>query len=210
TVQYRLNPDGKYSDGVPTSCDDLVLEWAARSGRFTQFEAASTLGYSDIERVECQAGSKDATVVFRPDRHFLAWKTLFNAGDLMPAHIAAQAAGIPNVVSVVQSGDRAALDRLAQFWNTGWALKPGGIDTKLLPSSGPYRIESFSDSDGLVLVKNDKWWGNAAKTPRIVVWTRANDLAKKISDKAVGVIDVGAGSIKDLSLNGFSVDQLPS
>ncbi|RDI67514.1 ABC transporter substrate-binding protein [Nocardia pseudobrasiliensis] len=209
TIQYRLNPDGKYSDGVPTSCDDLVLEWAARSGRFNQFEAASTLGYSDIERVECQPGSKDATVVFRPDRHFLAWKTLFNAGDLMPAHIAAQAAGIPNVVSVVQSGDRAPLDRLAQFWNTGWALKPGSIDTKLLPSSGPYRIESFSDSDGLVLVKNDKWWGNAAKTPRIVVWTRANDLAKKISDKAVGVIDVGAGSIKDLGLNGFSVDQLP-
>ncbi|MFI5775988.1 ABC transporter substrate-binding protein [Nocardia sp. NPDC051570] len=209
TIQYRLNPDGVYSDGAPTSCDDLVLEWAARSGRFPQFDAASTAGYADIERVECQPGSKDATVVFRPDRHFLAWRTLFNAGDLMPAHIAAQAAGIPNVVSVVQSGDRAVLDRLAQFWNTGWNLKPGGIDTKLLPSSGPYRVESFSDSDGLVLVKNDKWWGNAAKTPRIVVWTRANDLAKKIADKAVGVIDIGAGSIKDPNLTGFSIDQVP-
>ncbi|MCM6774645.1 ABC transporter substrate-binding protein [Nocardia sp. CDC159] len=209
TIQYRLNPDGVYSDGVPTSCDDLVLEWAARSGRYKQFDAASTAGYSDIERVDCQPGSKDATVVFRPDRHFLAWKTLFNAGDLMPAHIAAQAAGIPNVVSAVQSRDQAVLDRLAQFWNTGWNLKPGNIDTKLLPSSGPYRVESFSDSDGLVLVKNDKWWGDAAKTPRVVVWTRASDLAKKISDKAVGVVDVGAGSIKDLSLNGFSVRQVP-
>ncbi|MFF0488112.1 ABC transporter substrate-binding protein [Nocardia sp. NPDC004068] len=209
TIQYRLNPDGVYSDGVPTSCDDLVLEWAARSGRFKQFDAASTSGYADIERVECQPGSKDATVVFRPDRHYVAWRTLFNAGDLMPAHIAAQAAGIPNVVSAVQSGDRAVLDRLAQFWNTGWNLKPGNIDTKVLPASGPYRVESFSDSDGLVLVKNEKWWGEAARTPRIVVWTKSGDLAKKISDKAVGVIDVGAGSVKNLNLSGFTVNQVP-
>jgi peptide/nickel transport system substrate-binding protein len=218
TIQYRLNPDGVYSDGVPTSCDDLVLEWAARSGRFTKpgpggpvpvFDAASTAGYADIERVECQPGSKDATVVFRPDRHFLAWKTLFNAGDLMPAHVAAQAAGVPNLVAAVQSGDAGAMDRLAEFWNTGWNLKSGGIDTKLFPSSGPYRVESFSDSDGLVLVKNDKWWGDQPRTPRIVVWPKNTDLKGKIADKTVEVIDIGAGSVPDLNLSGFSVDQVP-
>ncbi|WP_374726702.1 ABC transporter substrate-binding protein [Nocardia kruczakiae] len=218
TIRYRLNRDAVYSDGVPTSCDDLVLEWAARSGRFTKpgpggaiplFDAASTTGYSDIERVECQPGSKDATVVFRPDHHFLAWQTLFNAGDLMPAHIAAEAAGVPNVVAAVQSGDQAALDRLAQFWNTGWNLKSGDINADLLPSSGPYRIESYSDGDGLVLVKNEKWWGNKPATPRIVVWPKNADLKKKISDNSVEVVDIGAGSVKDLSLNKFSVNQEP-
>nr|WP_221333489.1 ABC transporter substrate-binding protein [Nocardia transvalensis] len=218
TIQYRLNPDGKYSDGVATSCDDLVLEWAARSGRFTKpapggpipvFDAASTAGYSDIERVECQPGSKDATVVFRPNRRVLAWRTLFNAGDLMPAHIAAKAAGVPNVVAAVQAGDPNALDRLAQFWNTGWTLSAGKIDTDVLPASGPYRIESYSDSDGLVLVKNEKWWGNPARTPRVVVWPKNTDLKQKVSDKAVGVVDIGAGSVKDLTLDGFSVEQVP-
>ncbi|MDN2502396.1 peptide-binding protein, partial [Nocardia nova] len=218
TIRYRLNRDAVYSDGVPTSCDDLVLEWAARSGRFTKpgpggaiplFDAASTTGYSDIERVECQPGSKDATVVFRPDHHFLAWRTLFNAGDLMPSHIAAKAAGVPNVVAAVQSGDQAALDRLAQFWNTGWNMKSGDINADLLPSSGPYRIESYSDGDGLVLVKNDKWWGNKPATPRIVVWPKNADLKKKISDNSVEVVDIGAGSVKDLSLNKFSVNQEP-
>lgn len=218
TIQYRLNPDGTYSDGVATSCDDLVLEWAARSGRFTKpgpggvipmFDAATTAGYSDIERVECQPGSKDATVVFRPNRHFLAWRTLFNAGDLMPAHVAAKAAGVSNVVAAVQAGDPAALDRLAQFWNTGWQLTPGKIDTDVLPSSGPYRVDSYSDSDGLVLVKNEKWWGNQARTPRIVVWPKNTDLAKKVSDREVGVVDIGAGSVKDLNLDGFSVEQVP-
>nr|WP_324193888.1 ABC transporter substrate-binding protein [Nocardia blacklockiae] len=218
TIQYRLNPDATYSDGVATSCDDLVLEWAARSGRFTRpapggpvplFDAAWTAGYSDIERVECQPGSKDATVVFRPNRHFSAWRTLFNAGDLMPAHIAAKAAGVSNVVAAVQAGDPNALDRLAQFWNTGWNLTPGKIDTEQLPSSGPYRIDSYSDSDGLVLVKNEKWWGNQARTPRIVVWPKGTDLKKKVSDREVGVVDIGAGSVPDLNLDGFSVEHLP-
>src|SRR5690606_34093865 len=137
TIQYRLNPDGVYSDGVPTSCDDLVLAWAARSGRFTRpgdvgpvplFDAASTAGYEDIERIECLPGSKDATVVFRPDRRYLPWRNLFTAGELMPAHIAAQAANVPNVVSAMQSGDPSAIQRLADFWNSGWTLTPGELD----------------------------------------------------------------------------------
>jgi peptide/nickel transport system substrate-binding protein len=219
TIQYRLDPNGVYSDGVPTTCDDLVLEWAARSGRFTKpgpnggqvplFDAASTAGYSDIERVQCQPGSKDGTVVFRPDHHFVDWQTMFSAADLMPAHIVAQAAGVPNIVAAVQTADPEVLGKIAQFWNTGWNLQPGNLDTKLFPSSGPYRIDSYTDSGGLVLVKNEKWWGNQALTPRIVVWPKNTDLNKKLADKAVGVVDVGAGSVKDLNLDGFSVNQVP-
>ncbi|MGO4612875.1 ABC transporter substrate-binding protein [Nocardia sp. 2YAB30] len=220
TIQYRLNPDGVYSDGVPTSCDDLVLAWAARSGRFTKsgdrgpvplFDAASTAGYTDIERVDCQPGSRDATVVFRPDRHYLAWRDLFTAGELMPAHVAAQVANVPNVVSALQSGDPNAVGRLAEFWNTGWAIPAGGdLDLSRFPSSGPYRIESFSREDGLVLVANERWWGNKPSTGRIVVWPKTVDVKQKIGDSAVGVVDVGAGSVKDLNLNGFSVQTVPS
>lgn len=219
TIQYRLNPDGVWSDGTPTSCDDLVLAWSARGGRFTKpgpggpvplFDAASTLGYSDIERVECQPGSKDATVTFRPGRTYADWKTLFSAGELMPAHVAAQAANVPNAATALLSGDTAAAERIAEFWNTGWTLTPGKIDATLLPSSGPYRIESFTADDGLVLVKNEKWWGNAAKTPRIVVWPKNFDLKSKVADKEVGVLDIGAGSLGDADLSGFTVGNMPS
>ncbi|MFI6866493.1 ABC transporter substrate-binding protein [Nocardia sp. NPDC050406] len=219
TIQYRLNPDGVWSDGTPTSCDDLYLAWAARGGRFTKpgpggpiplFDAASTAGYSDIERVECQPGSKDATVTFRPGRKYQAWKTLFAAGELMPAHVAAQAADVANVVSAVGGNDAGAAERIADFWNNGWTLTPGKLDATLLPSSGPYRIESFTSDDGLVLVKNEKWWGNAAKTPRIVVWPKNFDLKSKVSDKEVGVVDIGAGSLGEVDLGGFSTQNLPS
>ncbi|WP_054814043.1 ABC transporter substrate-binding protein [Nocardia arizonensis] len=212
TIQYRLNPDGVYSDGVPTSCDDLVLAWAARSGRFTKpgdrgpvpaFDAATTAGYADIERVDCQPGSKDATVVFRPDHRYLPWRTLFAAGELMPAHVAARAANVANVVSALQGTDPGAVQRLADFWNTGWNLG-GGVDISLFPSSGPYRIESFDPENGLVLVANERWWGNKAETGRIVVFGKTADLRAKVGDNAVSVVDIGADSVKDLDLGGFS------
>ncbi|MFG1794897.1 ABC transporter substrate-binding protein [Nocardia sp. NPDC049149] len=218
TIQYRLNPDGVYSDGVPTSCNDLVLAWMARSGRFTKpgdrgpvplFDAASTAGYADIERVDCQPGSRDATVVFRPDKRYLPWRNLFAAGQMVPSHIAAQAANVPNVVSALQSGDSNAIGRIADFWNTGWTLTPGKLDLARFPSSGPYRIESFSEKDGLVLVSNERWWGTKPATGRIMVWPKNVDLKSKIGDSAMGVIDIGTGSVKDLNLDGFRVENRP-
>ncbi|MEC3953540.1 ABC transporter substrate-binding protein [Nocardia sp. CDC153] len=218
TIQYRLNPEGTYSDGIQTSCDDLVLTWAARSGRFTKagpggpvplFDAASTDGYRDIERVDCQPGSKDATVVFRPGKHYSSWKSLFNAAEMMPAHVVASQVKVPNVVTPVQTGDQPTLERIADFWNNGWKLTPGKLDLTVLPSSGPYRVDSFSDKDGLVLVKNEKWWGNQPKTPRIVVWDRHSDLKSKLSDNSIGVLDVGAGSLGEVSLGGFHKQNLP-
>ncbi|MFC9963353.1 ABC transporter substrate-binding protein [Nocardia ignorata] len=218
TVQYRLNPDGVYSDGVATSCDDLVLAWSARSGRFTRsgdrgqapmFDAASTDGYDDIERVDCQPGSKDATVVFRPGRHYLPWRTLFTAAELMPAHVVAQAVGVPNVVDALQSGDGAVIGRIADFWNSGWTMAPGELDLTRFPSSGPYRIESFTAADGLVLVANEKWWGSAPETSRIVVWPKGTDYAAKAKENALGVVDLGAGSVTDLALEGFDEQTVP-
>ncbi|MFC4126854.1 ABC transporter substrate-binding protein [Nocardia rhizosphaerae] len=216
TVQYRLNPDGVYSDGVATSCDDLVLAWSARSGRFTRpdggplFDAASTAGYADIERVDCQPGSKDATVVFRPGRRYLPWKTLFTAAELMPAHVVAQAVGVPDVVGALQGGDGALHARIADFWNSGWTMRPGELDLTEFPSSGPYRIESFSASDGLVLVANETWWGSAPETSRIVVWPRGTDYAAKAKENALGVVDIGAGSVDGLTLDGFDERTVPS
>lgn len=219
TVQYRLNPDGVYSDGVATSCDDLVLAWSARSGRYTRpgdngpvplFDAASTVGYADIERVDCVPGSKDATVVFRPGRHYLPWRTLFTAAELMPAHVVAQAAGVPDVVSALQAGDGAVLGRIADFWNAGWTMKPGSLELTKFPSSGPYRIESFGADDGLVLVANEKWWGSPPKTSRIVVWPKGTDFAAKAKENALGVVDLGAGSVTELDLAGFDEQTVAS
>ena len=210
TIQYKLNPNSVYSDGVPMSCDDLVLTWAANSGRFPMFDAASTAGYSDIDRIDCQTGAKDAVVTFKAGRNVTDWKSLFGATSMMPAHVVAGAAGVPDVVAAVQNSDVDALTRVADFWNDGWTMAPGDLDLAKFPASGPYKVESFSEDEGLVLVANDRWWGNRPATSRIVVWPKSSDVSARIGDGSVEVVDVAAGSAPDLDLGGFDVTEVPS
>ena len=210
TIQYKLNPNSVYSDGVPMSCDDLVLTWAANSGRFPMFDAASTAGYSDIDRIDCQIGAKDAVVTFKAGRNVTDWKSLFGATSMMPAHVVASAAGVPDIVAAVQNSDADALTRVADFWNDGWTMAPGDLDLAKFPASGPYKVESFSEDEGLVLVANDRWWGNRPATSRIVVWPKSSDVSARIGDGSVEVVDVAAGSAPDLDLGGFDVTEVPS
>ena len=77
TIQYKLDP-GRLLGRRPVGLDDLVLAWAADSGRFPMFGAAGTAGYSDIDRVDCQPGSKDA-VVSSGREQFTDWRSLFGA-----------------------------------------------------------------------------------------------------------------------------------
>ncbi|MEE2032723.1 ABC transporter substrate-binding protein [Rhodococcus chondri] len=216
TVQYRLSPNSVYSDGVPMSCDDLVLTWAAASGKFTApdesgaqlnvFDSARRGGYADIERIDCQAGSKDATVVFRQGRGDTDWKSLFGATELLPAHVAARVAGVPDLVGAVNGGDLDAVRRIADFWNTGWTLTPGDLDLTLFPSAGPYRVESYTADEGLVLVANERWWGNRPATDRIVVWPRGTDAAAAAEDGRIQVVDSGEGALRQALNLGEAVD----
>ncbi len=216
TVQYSIAPAATYSDGAPMACDDLVLAWAANSGRFAtdrpMFDAASTAGYSDIQRIDCVPGSKEATVVYAPGRSYQNWRALFGATDLLPAHVAARAAGVPNVVDPILAEDDDVVSRIAEFWNTGWTLTPGSIDLSLLPSAGPYRIESYTAEDGLVLVSNDAWWGVPPQTEQVVVWPKGTDLAAKSADGSLDVIDhgAGAGAVDLGTIEGFTTTEEPS
>lgn len=213
TIGYRINPAAVYSDGVPVTCDDLVLAWAAHSGRFPGFDAADRTGWSDIDSVDCRSGAKDATVHLRRD--LPEWRSLFGATTLMPAHVVARATGVDDVVGAVQRGDQRVLGAISKFWNTGWKLVPGRVDLSLLPSAGPYRISSY-DADGkLVLVANDRWWGDPPRTRTITVYARGATLDErvltaKITAGQIDVVDIGAGSLGDRVGAGFTSATAPS
>ena len=63
-LDYVINDKAVYSDGKPITCDDLVLAWAAQSGRFPGFDAANRAGYREIATVDCAPGQKRARVSF--------------------------------------------------------------------------------------------------------------------------------------------------
>nr|WP_296777720.1 ABC transporter substrate-binding protein [Rhodococcus sp. (in: high G+C Gram-positive bacteria)] len=214
TVAYTIAPQATYSDGVPMTCDDLVLTWAANNGRFVAgsdnqplFDSASSAGYADIDRIDCVSGSKDATVTFRSGRAYEGWRSLFGATDLLPSHVAAKAARVPNVVDPILSGDLDAVRRIADFWNTGWNLTPGAVDVSLLPSNGPYRVDSYTADGGLVLVANDKWWGIPPETGQVVIWPKGSDVSAHADAGDLDVIDQGAGGTVP---DAFGATEFPS
>ena len=195
-LDYQIADNAVYSDGKPVTCDDLVLTWAAQSGRFPGFDAASQAGYVDVTSIDCQPGQKKARVSFDPDRNIVDYNQLFAATTMMPAHVIAEELGI-DVTSAVMSHDLTAIGRIAQLWNTTWDLKPGiesGTIAKHFPSSGPYKIESVLDGGAVVLVANDRWWGAKPMTKRVTVWPEKADIQDRVNDKSADVVDVAEGS----------------
>lgn len=204
-VRYDINPQAVYSDGVPLTCDALVLAWAAHSGRFGGFDVVSTAGYRDIDGVDCRAGSKTALVTFKPGRAYRDWKSLFGAGTLLPPQVVARAAGVATVVDPIEKSDRRTLGEIARIWNTGWTMTPGDFDPERFPALGPMRVDEYTTGGGLVLTANDRWWGQKAGDRRITLWPRqtdvTGDLATGKSDAPVDVLDIAAGT--------FGADPLP-
>src|SRR6202035_3776950 len=185
-----------YSDAKPATCDDLVLTWAAQSGRYPGFDAASQAGYVDITSIDCQPGQKKARVSFAPDRNIVDYNQLFTATAILPSHVIAEELGV-DVTGALLGNNQPVIARIAQLWNTTWNLKPGtdsGSIAKHFPSSGPYKIESVLDGGAVVLVANDRWWGPKPMTKRVTVWPEKVDIQDRLNDKSADVVDVADGS----------------
>ncbi|MDD4866373.1 MAG: ABC transporter substrate-binding protein [Mycobacterium sp.] len=191
-LDYQIADNAVYSDGKPVTCDDLVLSWAAQSGRFPGFDAATRAGYADIANVECMPGQTKARVTFIPDRGIVDYTQLFSATSMMPSHVIADQLNL-DVTAALLSNNEPVVQRIAQAWNTIWDLKPG-IDLKRFPSSGPYKIQSVLDAGAVALVANDRWWGPKPSTKRILVWPQGADIQDRVNSRTVDVVDVAAGS----------------
>ncbi|WAC89631.1 ABC transporter substrate-binding protein [Mycobacterium sp. Aquia_213] len=195
-LDYQIADNAVYSDGKPLTCDDLVLAWAAQSGRFPGFDAATQAGYVDIANIDCIPGQKKARVSFIPDRGVVDYTQLFAATTMMPSHVIADQLNI-DVTATLLSNNASSVAQIAQLWNTTWDLKPGLKHDEILkrfPSSGPYKIESVLDDGAVVLVANDRWWGPKAITKRITVSPQAPDIQDRVNNRSVDVVDVAAGS----------------
>ncbi|MGB9304345.1 MAG: ABC transporter substrate-binding protein [Mycobacterium sp.] len=196
-LDYQIADNAVYSDGKPVTCDDLVLAWAAQSGRFPGFDAATQAGYLDIANIECTPGQKKARVSFIPDRGVVDYTQLFAATTMMPSHVVADQLNI-DVTGALLANNAPQVEQIARLWNTTWDLKPG-IDLKRFPSSGPYKIDSILDGGAVVLVANDRWWGARAITKRITVWPQGADIQDRVNNRNVDVVDVAAGSSGSLA-----------
>lgn len=201
-LDYEISDSAVYSDGKPITCDDMVLAWAAQSGRFQGFDAANRAGYGDIASIDCAPGQKKARVTFAQDRGFVDYGQLFAATSMMPSHVLADELGLGDggVTTALQAGDVPTVDRIATAWNQTWNLTPD-VDLKKFPSSGPYKLDAVTDDGAVILVANDKWWGAKPVTAEITVWPRGADIQDRVNEGFYDVVDVAAGSSGTLTLS---------
>lgn len=209
TLDYQIADSAVYSDGKPLTCDDMVLTWAAHSGRFPGFDVASRAGYLDIAGIECQPGAKKARVNYLPTRSVVDFAQLFTATSIMPSHVIGDVLGT-DVTAGLQGGDPAVVARIADAWNTVWDLRPD-LDLTRFPSAGPYKIDAVLPEGAVVLTANDRWWGAKPATQQVTVWPRGIDVQERIDAGSFQVVDVASGSSGTLTTpDNYQRSEIPS
>lgn len=151
TIVYQINPKAVWSDGVPINADDFIYNWEAQSGnpKFTDVggKAFEPAGTAGYNQIKSVTGSNGGkTVTVVFSTPFGDWQSLF--GDLIPAHIA----------------EKVGFNNGFQTFNS--AVKVSG---------GPFEIQSYTQGQDVVEVRNPKWWGTPAPLDKLVFRIFADD-----------------------------------
>ncbi|MBT0567141.1 ABC transporter family substrate-binding protein [Williamsia sp. CHRR-6] len=170
TVKYTIDPKAVWSDGVPVTANDWYLFWLSHKGKYDQFQPASTTGISDINTPTDDPAGKTFTVTYA--KPFGDWQVALGTQNqpLLPAHVIEKATGV-KIADAVKTGDKASIDKIADFWNNKWTgFSPGQLPpADQIPASGPYKIGSWQAGQSITIVPNDKYWGTKPKNGGIVI-----------------------------------------
>jgi peptide/nickel transport system substrate-binding protein len=164
TIQYMINPQAVWSDGVHVDADDFIYQWQSQRGDGLDVngqpdQVASTLGYRDVASVTgsdpphgstCDPGSitdddvglcpngLTVTVVFTTP--YTDWRVMFD--HMVPGHVARR---------------------------VGWSHGFDSFNPSNDLSAGPMIVQSVATDGRAVLVRNPKWWGTPAILGRVTV-----------------------------------------
>lgn len=205
-VEYTYHPDAQWSDGTPLGCADWLLYWAANSGYYEHptatnedtgdplplFSSSGTSGVEDWVKPDCEQG--DETIQIEYTRPYADWEVNSGRpGDRMPAHVAAEQAGLTTeeFIQAVRDDDVEALLGVAEFYNNGWVMNPGELlPEELMPSSGPYKIVEWVAGESVTLEYNEAYWGPPPASRTIVHRFLAQDqMPQALANGEVDIID---------------------
>ncbi|MBO3089000.1 ABC transporter family substrate-binding protein [Cellulomonas dongxiuzhuiae] len=184
TIEYTYADTAQWSDGVAAGPADLLLEWAAQSGKFNNVEAEYDAEGNVVNQDAIDAGiffdaSNPAvaliedtpeidgdSITFVYSKPFADWETAID--NNLPAHIVAQRAlGIEDaeeatdaLVSAITENNSEDLAKIAKVWSDDWNFASLPDDPQLLVTSGPYNISEFVEEQYLTLTANPEYKGD--------------------------------------------------
>ncbi len=183
TIKYTINKAAKWSDGIPITADDLLLQWIAKSGKFNSgtlntdkdgnitgttgvaFDAADPGAALITTMPEMSADGTTMTVVY--SKPFVDYQLEFGPA-LLPAHVVGEkalgmtdpTAATKALVAAAKANDKTALKKIADFWNTGFDFTQLPTDKALYLSSGAYLMTDFKKDQYMTFKANPAYtWG---------------------------------------------------
>lgn len=217
TVRYTIGDDARWSDGVPVTADDLLLEWAARSGALDDVEPRLGADGEITNAAELDAGvafaATSPALVHVHDQpavddegrvtltyaHPVAdWLAALDVN--VPAHVlgesvlgvADRATAADAVTRAITARDAGALSRLAHAWRTAFdADELAGAPASAV-TTGPYVVNAVLPDRRVELRRNDAYRGaRPARYQRLVVASDLHPL-DQVAGLADGTVDVAA------------------
>jgi peptide/nickel transport system substrate-binding protein len=171
TIEYKIRPEAVWSDGKPVDCSDFYLAWLASTsqakskGGAAAFDPATTAGYDQMKAPVCSDGDKTVTTTYNTP--FGDFRSLF--AFMMPAHVVEDASKIKDVTTIKAEDNTADV----QEFGANYLKLFAGFNEKAALSAGPFLLKSRSDEQ-VVLVRNEKWWGNKAGPESLTLVTNSD------------------------------------
>ena len=205
-VEYVVEDAAVWSDGDAFDCSEFVFTWHAFNGsqlqldengdvvtdpeneeiQLTLFEVTGDTGYADIEAVECSEDGKTITTTY--STVFADWQSIF--GGMLPVHVIEREAGVEDAAAAFEAGDREAIEAMAEFFNTAWAMNPGELlDASLIPSAGPLAFGSWEAGSSLTLVPNETYFGTQANGDVVVRLIAEEAQAQALANGEINAMD---------------------
>jgi peptide/nickel transport system substrate-binding protein len=171
TIVYKIKPEAVWSDGKPVDCSDFYMAWLASAstakgkGGAAAFDPASTTGYDQMKAPVCSDGDKTVTTTYTTP--YGDFRSLFSF--MVPAHVVEAASKVKDVTTIKADDNSADTQEFAANYLKLFT----GFNASADLSAGPFLLKSRSDEQ-VVLVRNDKWWGNPAGPESLTLVTNAD------------------------------------
>lgn len=194
---YRMREEATWDDGKPITGHDYAFSIKALMNPLS--EAISSRDYySFIQDVEVDKNDPKRFTVVTKEVFFL---TMYALGgmEVLPKHLYdpkgyLDAVSIPSIVGEgsEKMAEDANLKGFVEYFNSdSCKFSPNHIF-----GSGPYKLESWTPQDKLVLVRKSEWWGDKCKANVFSLKAYPEKIIyKPIKDRAAAVQALGAGEV---------------
>ena len=175
---FGLNPDAKFADGSAITATDVKWSWE----RLLNIKGPASYFLDGLSSVEAPDAATVVVTFAAPNSAFLAIVSSTYM-SIVNSQLATDEGG-----AIATAGADASDQAEAWFFSNS-------------AGSGPYTLESYTEGDSMVLVRNESYWGEPAFFPKVTI-KQVKDASAQLQLLQNGDVDIA------MQLSFDSIEQL--